>query len=137
MKKFVVFSLSLFFLTGFAQGATYYVDASKAYNSGAGLSWSTVQKTIQMSMNLTDKGDTGWVTNGAYYLNSEILVDTDIIIESIYGSDVRVVGRAKLCGWTLPVIPAICTSWKPVSLRFSHMEDELVMACFRVKVELM
>lgn len=45
---------------------TYYVDASKADNAGAGTSWATAKKDLQDAINLAVSGDAIWVKAGTY-----------------------------------------------------------------------
>lgn len=53
-----------------ASATTYYVDASRVDDTGAGTSWSAAKKTIQAAVNLTVAGDTVLVTNGVYNTGS-------------------------------------------------------------------
>jgi hypothetical protein len=66
MKKvsLLIFSFFFFFLT--AQ-TTYYVDASKSGNTGAGTSWATAKKDIQNAIALATSGDQIWIKSGTYY----------------------------------------------------------------------
>ncbi|MDA3925897.1 MAG: PKD domain-containing protein [Kiritimatiellae bacterium] len=94
MKTFVSLIFTFCFVTCImhcAIGSMYYVDDSKPNDSGDGTSWGTAKKTIQAAVDVTVDGDTIQVTDGTYPLTSEILVATDIVIESINGPGVTVV----------------------------------------------
>lgn len=45
---------------------TYYVDAAKSNNSGAGTSWATAKKDLQAAINAAVSGDQVWVKAGTY-----------------------------------------------------------------------
>lgn len=45
----------------------YYVDASRANNTGAGTSWATAKKDIQNAIDLATSGDQIWIKAGTYY----------------------------------------------------------------------
>ena len=46
--------------------ATWYVDAGKADNTGAGTSWTTAKKDLQVAINAAASGDQVWVKAGTY-----------------------------------------------------------------------
>ena len=81
-----------------ASGATYYADASRADDSGAGTTWANAKRTIQAAVDLaTTAGDTVLVTNGVYdaagaatpgySLTNRVCITTNITVESVNGSD--------------------------------------------------
>ncbi len=88
-------------ITLYAQALTYYVDASRADDTGSGLSWDTAKKTIQAAVDLSGAGDTVLVTNGVYKtgktttpgysLNNRVVIINDITVRSINGPDVTVI----------------------------------------------
>lgn len=45
---------------------TYYVDAARADNSGAGTGWATAEKELQVAINEAVSGDQIWVKAGTY-----------------------------------------------------------------------
>ncbi|MCL1856430.1 MAG: hypothetical protein FWF84_02145, partial [Kiritimatiellaeota bacterium] len=49
-----------------ANAATYYVDASRPNDTGAGTSWATAKRTIQAAVDIAGAGDGIVVTNGTY-----------------------------------------------------------------------
>ena len=54
------------------QAVTYYVDASRPDDSGAGTSWATAKQTIQSAVDLSVSGDTVLVTNGIYSTGGKV-----------------------------------------------------------------
>lgn len=66
MKKFYLLLL-LFCVVNIAYGqATYFVDASRPDNSGAGTSWATAKKDLQNALAVAASGDQVWVKAGTY-----------------------------------------------------------------------
>lgn len=53
--------------------ATYYVDAGRPNDTGAGTTWATAKKTIQAAVNLTTAGDSVIVTNGLYNIGATVV----------------------------------------------------------------
>ncbi len=49
-----------------AAQTTYYVDITRADNTGAGTSWATAKKDLQVAMNIATPGDQVWVKAGTY-----------------------------------------------------------------------
>jgi parallel beta-helix repeat protein/predicted outer membrane repeat protein len=69
MKNIVtLIQLFLFFFasTQSLRATTYYVDASRPDNTGAGTSWATAKKDVQDAINLASAGDQVWVKAGTY-----------------------------------------------------------------------
>jgi hypothetical protein len=60
-----MFLVLLFPFSAMAQNI-YFVDASKADNSGAGTSWTTAKKDLQTAINSASSGDAVWVKAGTY-----------------------------------------------------------------------
>lgn len=98
MKQKLIF-LTVLLITLSTFSAEYFVDASRPDDSGAATNWATAKKTIQAAVDLTENGDTVWITNGTYVLSSEIFVTKAIIIRSVNGSEVTVVNgnRSTRC----------------------------------------
>lgn len=46
--------------------ATYYVDAARSDNAGAGTSWATAKRDLQVAINMATVGDQVWVKAGTY-----------------------------------------------------------------------
>lgn len=65
LKLTLVFTFLLMSFYAMAQ-TTYYVDASKANNTGLGTSWSTAKKDLQIAINGASYGDAIWVKAGTY-----------------------------------------------------------------------
>ncbi|MFZ5516843.1 MAG: choice-of-anchor D domain-containing protein [Candidatus Zhuqueibacterota bacterium] len=49
---------------------TFYVDSTKADDTGAGTSWETAKKTLQAALDLATSGDQIWVKAGTYFPTS-------------------------------------------------------------------
>jgi len=52
--------------TATTHAATYYVDASRPNDTGAGTTWATAKRTIQAAIDVATANDTIIVTNGVY-----------------------------------------------------------------------
>ena len=88
--------LTAIFLAGYAvlnvTATTYYVNASRTDDSGAGTSWGAAKKSIQAAINISAAGDTIIVTNGLY---APISTDNKAItIQSVNGAEVTVIDGA-------------------------------------------
>jgi len=97
--------LVLMFATGIAQAATYYVDAERPDDSGAGTSWPSAKHSIQAAVDLTTNDDTVLVTNGVYdsggrivdVIHNRVVLTNSITLQSINGPDVTsIVGAGPL-----------------------------------------
>jgi len=97
MKQKSIF-LAALFTAAFAFSAEYYVDASRADDTGSATNWATAKKTIQAAVDLTTDGDTVWVTNGTYNLSSEISVTNAITVQGVNGRDVTIVDLFSFVG---------------------------------------
>jgi hypothetical protein len=64
-KKALNIVLILFSLVSMAQ-TTYYVDANRVDNSGAGTSWASAKRDLQIAINSATSGDAIWVKAGTY-----------------------------------------------------------------------
>lgn len=67
MYKPILLTVAIFFFV-LKTGAqtTFYVDASRPDNTGAGTSWATAKKDLQVALNLSVTGDQVWVKAGTY-----------------------------------------------------------------------
>ena len=93
--------IALLFIACGANAATYYVDASRPDNAGAGTSWETAKKTIQAAVDVTSDGDTVIVTNGVYNtgttvtpgytLKNRVVITKAITVRSVNGPDATVI----------------------------------------------
>jgi hypothetical protein len=89
------------FVAGQVESATYYVNAARANDAGAGTNWVTAKKSIQTAVNLTVAGDTVLVTNGVYSsgttvtpggtLNNRVVITNAITVRSVNGPDVTII----------------------------------------------
>jgi hypothetical protein len=61
----LIFATICICFSTFAQ-TTYYVDASRPDNSGAGTSWATAERDLQLAINAAQIGDQVWVKAGTY-----------------------------------------------------------------------
>jgi len=82
-----------------AFSADYYVDAARPDDNETATSWATAKKTIQAAVDLTNDGDTVWVTNGTHLLSAEISVTNAITIQSVNGPEMTIIdgGGATCC----------------------------------------
>ncbi len=65
--KLLLLTLILSFTIALANAqTTYYVDAAKTNNTGAGTSWAAAKKDIQNAISLAASGDQIWVKAGTY-----------------------------------------------------------------------
>lgn len=63
---------------------TWYVDASRPNDSGAGTAWGTAKQTIQAAINIANSGDTILVASGTYAPIS--VTNKTLLIQSQYGA---------------------------------------------------
>ncbi|MDF7824664.1 S8 family serine peptidase [Pontiellaceae bacterium B12227] len=70
---------------------THYVNVSNSTPVAPFASWATAATNIQDAVDVASSNDTVLVTNGIYYLTSEIGVDKDILLQSINGPDVTII----------------------------------------------
>ncbi|MFA5688804.1 MAG: hypothetical protein WC959_06635, partial [Kiritimatiellales bacterium] len=88
LKSIRILCLSIF-VHGVCSAATYYVDASRADDSGDGQSWAAAKKTIQAAINAAGAGDEIIVTNGTY---APISTDNKAItIRSVNGTKYTII----------------------------------------------
>ncbi|MFZ5516844.1 MAG: choice-of-anchor D domain-containing protein [Candidatus Zhuqueibacterota bacterium] len=59
-----------FTIKGTGESPTYYVDSTKADDSGDGLSWDNAKQTLQAALDLATSGDKIWVKAGTYFPTS-------------------------------------------------------------------
>ncbi len=108
MKQSLIFIFTIFLtahtfssviITPIGVPRNYFVDASRPDDSGGGDSWETAKKTIQAAIDLTNDGDTVWVTDGTYVLSAEISVTNAITIRSVNGPAVTIIdgGGSNRC----------------------------------------
>jgi len=69
----------------FTVADTHYVDLSNPTHSSPYTSWATAANDIQTAVNASTDGDTVLVTNGTYWISSQITVTNNIIIKSVNG----------------------------------------------------
>jgi len=67
MRSTLLIIVTVFFsvLSAFSQ-TTYYVDAARPDNAGAGTSWATAKRDLQVAINGAASGDNIWVKAGTY-----------------------------------------------------------------------
>jgi len=93
MKLRTLVLVSHSFLALCVNAATYYVDASRPDDLGAGTTWATAKRTIQSAINLATPGDTVLVTNGVYECISS--GNKAITVQSVNGSAVTIIDGAS------------------------------------------
>lgn len=95
MKKII----SVLVLSGSVSviGATHYVDLNNPSPTAPYTNWMTAATSIQAAVNASENGDTVLVTNGHYVLNSEILVEKAISIESVNGPEETIIDAGGRC----------------------------------------
>ena len=64
--KIFIFTIAYIFIVRFCQAATFYVDGSRADDSGSGSSWAQAKKYIYSGIQLLRSGDTLIVKDGTY-----------------------------------------------------------------------
>jgi len=73
-KTAAIFTAMLFFVLATVNSQTiYYVDASKADNTGAGTSWATAKKDLQNAITAAISGDAVWVKAGTYKPTEDLM----------------------------------------------------------------
>ena len=103
----------LFLFSSDAMAATNYVSLSGSHESPY-TSWETAATSIQDAVDAAvTPGDTVLVSNGTYYLTSQIIVTNDVTVQSVNGADVTIVdgqdnrrgfflaGSAVISGFTI------------------------------------
>ncbi len=66
MKQKLLLAILLFVSLAPVKAITYYVDAARPDNSGAGTTWATAEKELQVAINEAVSGDQVWVKAGTY-----------------------------------------------------------------------
>ncbi len=66
MKQKLLLAILLFVSLTPVKAITYYVDAARPDNSGAGTTWATAEKELQVAINEAVSGDQVWVKAGTY-----------------------------------------------------------------------
>ena len=79
------------------ESKTFYVDASRINDSGAGTSWATATKTIQRAIDMTVSGEAIVVTNGFY--PPIMTSNKSIAIQSVNGGGATIIdgGMSRRC----------------------------------------
>ena len=95
MRMNTVFCLTAFTCLNL-QAATYYVNAARPDDTGAGASWASAKKTIQAAVDAAASGDLVLVTNGVYNsgaratpgytCNNRVVIDKSITVRSVNGA---------------------------------------------------
>ncbi|MCL1856647.1 MAG: hypothetical protein FWF84_03260, partial [Kiritimatiellaeota bacterium] len=75
MKKYLAL-LTLGF-AAMTHAATWYVDANRPNDTGAGTAWATAKRSIRAAIDVAGAGDTVVVTNGVY---APIVTDDKAIV---------------------------------------------------------
>jgi hypothetical protein len=88
-------------LYSLGSGTAYYADASRADDSGDGLSWGTAKRTIQAAVDAAQTGDTVTVTNGVYgegtritpggLFQNRLVITNGVLVKSVNGAGVTVI----------------------------------------------
>jgi len=88
-------------LYSLGSGTAYYADASRADDSGDGLSWNSAKRTIQAAVDAAQTGDTVTVTNGVYgegtritpggLFQNRLVITNGVLVKSVNGAGVTVI----------------------------------------------
>ena len=81
---------------GAAVADTHYVDANSSAPSAPYTNWTSAATVIQDAVDAASSNDTVLVTNGTYFLTSEITV-TNLTVQSVNGADVTIVDGQDAC----------------------------------------
>ncbi|GHT00830.1 hypothetical protein AGMMS49525_00020 [Bacteroidia bacterium] len=99
MKKFKILLATLLLSASGASAATYYVDASRADDSGDGLSWANAKQTIAAIYTAAASGDEVWVKAGDYTITAAIALNDGVAIYGGFdGTEATIAARAKVPG---------------------------------------
>jgi hypothetical protein len=79
----------LLIATGVNAGTTYHVSVLSGADIQDGVTWPTAKQTIQNAITAASSGDTILVSNGLYYLTSEITVSKGVTLRSAYSNIAR------------------------------------------------
>ena len=87
-------------------GGTWYADATRPDDSGAGTSWTTAKKTIQAAVDAALDGDSILVTNGIYCsggaqmpgfsLSNRLYIAKAVTVQSVNGAEVTYIDGGEL-----------------------------------------
>jgi hypothetical protein len=94
---FLVTAMALLPWTGAKAQTTNYVSDLTGNDSWDGLTWGTAKKTIQGGIAAAASGDTVLVTNGIYYLASQINLWKALTIQSVGGPTETIIDGSNTC----------------------------------------
>ena len=90
MKRLIVTGMGIA-LCFSASAVERYVDLNNPAPVAPYTDWTSAAPDIQSAVDAASAGDVIWVTNGTYYLTSQISVSKAVTIQSVNGPEVTVV----------------------------------------------
>ena len=91
MIKKLLWMVVLVTLIGVSHAATLYVDMNSPAPASPYGSWSNAAHNVQAAVDASYAGDTVWVTNGTYYLSSQVYIWPGITLQSVNGPEVTII----------------------------------------------
>ena len=78
-------------------GTSYYVSVSSGDDAHDGLTWPTAKKSIQSAIDAAVPGATILVSNGVYYLDSEITLSKGLTLRGVGGPAGTIIDGSNAC----------------------------------------
>jgi hypothetical protein len=90
-------TIALLIATGVNANSTYYVSILSGDDIQDGLTWPTAKKTIQNAITAASSGDTVVVSNGVYYLASELVISNAVTLLGVGGPTNTIIDGSNAC----------------------------------------